>query len=178
MGTLRMRAGLVALACALLAVITHTWAVCLSSDVDVWFAGGQDEAGSYIRKREEAGYRLVYTSIYPTSTDLRVNVIMIRDSSIKSRYELNALADDVSSTPSGFCDSSISGYGIGDDYITSVYEKCDSINEQDVWFGMSKSSFLEKADELHDEGYNLRSFSGYGCKSCIRLRNTECQIHV
>lgn len=138
-------------------------AVCFAKDVDVWYAGGADGTASYLSRFESSGYRLVYSGHYLTSTDLRVNAITIRDSTIKSTYVMNVLPRDLPHKP-GFCINTISAHTNSKDYITAEYEACDGSYLQAVWTGMSTQAFIEKAAELHLGSYNLRGFAAYGCK--------------
>lgn len=154
----------VALLCLLLALVQTADAVCRSSDVDVWYAGTEKDTNNHIQEFQAAGYRLVYTSNYLTNTDLRVNVIMIRDSSIKTSYRLNNVAGSVPPRPSGFCSSAVSAHTNGKDYITYVDQECDSKHNQEVWYGMSASGFRDRTDLLYDNYYNINSLAVYGCK--------------
>jgi hypothetical protein len=163
MGIWRDTVGLAALACMLLNVLPCAHAVCHAKDVDVWYAGPAGETIGYINSFEAAGYRLLYSGHYLTDTDLRVNAISIKDSTIKSNYALNVLpANLVQKT--GFCINTISAHTNGKDYITAEYEECDSSYKQTIWTGMSSKGFQDKAEELHLGPNTLRTFAAYGCE--------------
>jgi hypothetical protein len=167
MATLSSITRAVALFCVLLAFLQNIEAVCRSSDVNIWYAGTEKDSNNHIREFQAAGYRLVYTSNYLTDTDLRVNVIMIRDSSIKTSYRLNGLPGSTPLRPFGFCSSAVSAHTNGKDYITYVDQECDSKHNQEVWYGMSATGFRDKTDELYEDYYNINSLAVYGCKSHI-----------
>jgi hypothetical protein len=165
MTTFSSATSLVALLCVVLASMKKADAVCRASDVNIWYAGGAADTTKHIKTFEAAGYRLVYTSNYLTNSDLRVNVIMIRDSSIKTSYRMNALTDSTPPSLPGFCANAVSTHTNRNDYITYMDEECDnSVVDQKLWYDMGEDSFRKKAQELYDKGYNMRAFAVYGCR--------------